>query len=138
MDVGVDFTIIGPKVPLSLLPLSSLSSAPPQATANVKLHLQKKIRGKHVRPGKSDQYTEMLHTGKDIIQSILDNATILIPAVINPQGRWGGMFHTFLFNQTIPDPTISFNSLQSAGKKIYKRATTHPRPTGIFHLTSKH
>ena len=47
------------------------------------------------------------------------------------------MFHTFLFYYTTPHP-VSFNPSQSAAEEIYESATTHPCPTGIVHLVSKH
>ena len=47
-------------------------------------------------------------SGEDLIGSLLSTNKVLIPLAISPYGRWGDMFHAFLFSpDTIKHP-LSF------------------------------
>ena len=132
-DIGVDYTITGPQVSSS----SSHTDVPSQVTAIAELHLQKKERGKLLRPGKADLYMQMSLTGKDVIRSLNDKGIVLIPAAIDPHGKWGPMFDSLLTGYRAITPHI-FNQKNQAAATMPERATSHTCPTGIIQQATKH
>ena len=65
--------------------------------------------------------------GSRIIGDLLDLNMVLIPLAVSPRGRWGNMFHTFLFG-----PRALFNPNTANAARMYHRATTAPAPIGLL------
>ena len=123
----MDYIITGPQVSSSSSHIDLLS----QVTAIAELHLQKKEQCKLSRPGKTDMYTQMSLTGKDVIQSLNDKGLILIPASIDPHGKWGPMFDTLLVGYRA-NTSLLLNHNKQAAAAMYEQVTTHPCPTDII------
>ena len=47
-------------------------------------------------PEKTDKHTQMSLTDEDIIQSLFYSNTVLVPAAIDPHGRYAPMLHALL------------------------------------------
>ena len=75
-------------------------------------------------------------TGEEIIQCLLKTWEILLPVAISPLGKWGPMFHYFLFG-TWPEPTkYKFPKTRPNAEQMFHRATSHPAPRGIVPLAT--
>ena len=85
---------------------------------------------------KADMYTQLSLTGKDVIQSLVDKNIALIPAAIDPHGKWGPMFDSLLTGYRAITPHI-FNQENQAAATMHERATSHPCPTGIIQQATK-
>ena len=59
----------------------------------------------------------------------------LIPAAISPHGRWGPLFHLFLFG-TLLVAQKPFPLWRPNASRMYRRITNHPCPRGIVPLAS--
>ena len=131
-ELGFDVTITPSK---GYLPPSrsraSLSNRPlpPQK------HLTEKEKHKLSRSGMIDA-TGQFVPGNIIIKQLLDQQMVLIPFAVSPLGRWGPMFHNFLFGRTSSHHPLSFRSNTSSAAKMYHRATTSPCPIGLIPLAT--
>lgn len=131
--IGFDFTITPPKghVPPSRLSAASRNKKPAPAAK----HLIDKERKKLMRDGKSDPHNNSSLSGEEIIQYLLDAFEVLIPVAISPHGRWGPMFHYFLFG-TMAEEHYKFPATRHAAARMYARAMSHPCPAGVIPLAT--
>jgi hypothetical protein len=132
-EIGFDVTITPSKSHLSS---SSSTAANTNSAIAVDQHLNKKEKLKLQRAGMVDSLSNFV-SGNEIIGSLLDANMVLIPLAISPLGKWGGMFHTFLFGP-VPRPAtkLSFQSNTSNAARMYHRATSSPNPIGIIPLAN--
>ena len=86
-----------------------------------------------MRDGRSDPYNNSSLTGEEIIQRLLEQNEVLIPCAISPHGRWGPMFHYFLFGK-MTVPHHKFPHTRPFAAQMYWRAMRHPCPSGIVNL----
>ena len=93
-EVGFDYTITSPKGHLSP---SKINAASIKRSATAAAHLIEKEKKKLARDGLCDPYNYTSFTGEQIIHDMLKTNRVLIPVAISPYGRWGPMFHKFLF-----------------------------------------
>ena len=131
---GMDITITPPigHVPPSRLDAANKSKTPAPAAK----HLIEKERKKLMRNGMSDPTNHNSLTGEEIIQCLLKTWEILLPVAISPLGKWGPMFHYFLFG-TWPEPTkYKFPKTRPNAEQMFHRATSHPAPRGIVPLAT--
>ena len=128
--VGLDFTITSPK---GHVPPSKRSRAPKKPAPAAK-HLISKERPKLMRNGKSDPYNFNSLTGEEIIERLLIGMCILLPVAISPYGRWGPMFHNFLFGRM--KEIYKFPKTRPNAEKMYNRAMNYPAPIGIIPLAT--
>jgi hypothetical protein len=49
-------------------------------------------------------------TGDDITGKLLDSGKVLFPFVVSPTGKWGNMFHTFLFGPKAKGNPLTFHT----------------------------
>jgi hypothetical protein len=126
--IGIDFVITPP---LGHTPPSRSGAASNNQSATAAKHLIEKERGKLMRAGKSDTYNHITLTGDQIIHNLLSNDKALIPAAISPLGRWGHMFHFFLFGRR-RNPHPTFPATRPAAATMYRRISAHPCPNGII------
>jgi hypothetical protein len=132
-EIGFDVTITPSK---SHLPPSCSSDVPSNSANAADQHLNKKEKVKLQRAGMVDSLSNYV-SGSDIIGSLLDTNMVLIPLAISPLGKWGGMFHTFLFGpSTKHSASLTFQSNTSNAARMYHRATSSPNPTGIIPLAT--
>jgi hypothetical protein len=98
--------------------------------------LNKKEKAKLQRAGMVDSLSNYVSVS-DIIGSLLDINMVLIPLAISPLGKWGGMFHTFLFGpSTKHSAKLTFQSNSSNAARMYHHATSSPSPIGIIPLAN--
>ena len=132
-QIGLDVTITPPRghVP----PSRQSGAASSNQSAQAAKHLSEKERLKLMREGKSDPYNSSSLTGEEIIKYLLDTDRVLIPMAISPYGRWGPMFHKFLFgNMYTPDH--KFPKTRPAAERMYHRSMSYPTPLGIVNSAS--
>ena len=131
-EIGFDVTITPPKGHLTPSQLAASSTQPAPAAQK---HLIDKEKKKLLRGGATDANDNYLK-GNVIMGQLLDQNMVLIPLAISPYGRWGPMFHTFLFGPTPYLPTPTFQSNHSNAARMYHRATTSPCPIGLLPLAT--
>ena len=55
---------------------------------------------------KADMYTQISSTGKEVIQSLNNKDIILIPAAVDPHGKWGPMLDSLLVSYRTNTPNL--------------------------------
>ena len=88
-----------------------------------------------MRQGTSNPSTQASLTGDQIIGELIRLTTLLIPAAISPHGRWGPLFHLFLFG-TLAVEQKPFPLWRPNTSRMYRRITNHPCPRGIVPLAA--
>jgi hypothetical protein len=131
-EVGFDYTITSPKGHLSP---SKINAASIKRSATAAAHLIEKEKKKLARDGHCDPYNHTSFTGEQINHDMLQTNRVLIPVAISPYGRWGPMFHKFLFG-TMSDEPIKFFKTRPKAQQMYDRATSYPSPIGIVPLAT--
>jgi hypothetical protein len=129
--IGWDWYFTSPKGHLS--PSRQHRATSNQPASAVK-HLTDAERKKLRRDGASDPNHHNSLTGDEIIGRLLDylNA-VLIPAAVSPYGRWGPMFHNFLFGK-LTHRQKKFRLNRPNATRMYHRSIAHPCPIGIVPL----
>ena len=131
-EIGFDYTLTSPKGHLSP---SKLNAASLKRSATAAAHLIEKEKKKLAREGHCDPHNNNTMTGEEIMDYLLRTNRVLIPVAISPHGRWGPMFHKFLFG-TMSDKPPSFSHTRPRARQMYERATSYPTPVGIIPLAS--
>ena len=126
-QVGFDVTITPPR---GLHP-SQRGVASRNQLATATKHLTEKERSKLARDGQADDHTTTLLTGDEIIGDLLRSGRVLIPLAISPYGRWGPMFHHFLFGRMYTTGHTFRRATRPNATAMYTRATTYPAPSNI-------
>ena len=126
--VGGDVTITPPVSPS---PVSGpIAKVIETVTAAAEEHLQTRERKKFNRTGDVDPATGLRISGDKVMGGILAANTVMFPVAIDPHGRWGPIYHRFLYNYS-PRQPLTFKAKRPNAKLMYERATSHPSPTGI-------
>ena len=82
------------------------------------------------RDGSEDATTGASLPGEEIIEELLQKMIILFPIVIDPHGKWGPMFDSFLFDSR-PRKDLIIPHDRPTARLMHHIASTHPCPTGI-------
>ena len=70
-------------------------------------------------------------TGEEMMGKLLDSNKVLIPMVVSPNGRWGPMFHAFLFGGQ-DEPSLRFHNTSANASRMYHRARSPAAQGGII------
>ena len=125
--IGFDVTITSPR---GHVPPSKASAATSNLSANAAKHLIEKERLNLMRDGTADPYNSTSLTGEEIIHELLDSGQVLLPLAISPYGRWGPMFHKFLFGK-LYTADHGFPKSRPSAERMYHRGMSHPSPTNL-------
>ena len=131
-EIGFDYTVTSPKGHLSP---SRLNAASIKRSATAAAHLIEKEKKKLAREGHCDPHNNNTMTGEQIMDYLLRTNRVLIPVAISPYGRWGPMFHKFLFGTMSEEPP-NFYATRAKARQMYERATSYPTPIGIIPLAT--
>ena len=137
-QIGFDVTITPPK---GHTPPSRTSATSNNTSAVAAKHLLAKERGKLMREGKMDPYNNCFLSGEQIIEDLYNTNRVLIPLAVSPYGRWGPLFHSFLFDKLPHGSSVSdykFSPTRRAAEKMFHRLRSHPTPNNIIgHATTQ-
>ncbi|KAL7525545.1 hypothetical protein ACHAXR_001054, partial [Thalassiosira sp. AJA248-18] len=133
-QIGVDVTITSPK---GHVPPSRSGAASNNLSAKAAKHLVDKERGKLMRDGKLDTISNCYLTGEQIIEILYRTNRVLIPMAVSPYGRWGPMFHHFLFGSMPGNPQYKFPATRPAAARMFDRLQSHPSPNNIVGHATK-
>ena len=128
-EIGFDVTISRSK---SHTPASQRNASSHQSASAVDKHLREKERVKLRQQGMKDNNGHVV-TGEDMIGRLLDSNKVLIPMAISPYayGRWGPMFHAFLFGGQ-DEPCLRFHQASANAARMYHRARSPAAQGGII------
>jgi hypothetical protein len=128
-EIGFDVTVTPPK---DHLPPSRQRAVTRQSAYAADKHLREKEKKKLAREKAKDSDTGFEITGEEIIQTLLDADKVLIPIAVSPYGRWGHMFHAFLFGLPPDHKPLKFVNRRSHAFRMYNRALSDPTPLNLI------
>ena len=79
---------------------------------------------------------EVIQTTIKVMEKLLLLGKVIVPFVVSPYGRWGGMFHKLLFGQS-STLELRFRSCVKAWE-MYEQATPFPTPSTLVRLATAH